>query len=141
MLQDSLEAEEVVQDCFIKLWQAKENGTKQPKAWLFQVARNQCLDILRKRKHELNYQQNNFLSDNVAKSACEELLNIELSEHILGAIDELNEPYKSLLVLREVGDLSYQQLADVMDLNVSQIKVYLHRARNTLKQKLAQIAA
>ena len=38
MLQDSLEAEEVVQDCFIKLWQAKENGTKQPKAWLFQVA-------------------------------------------------------------------------------------------------------
>jgi DNA-directed RNA polymerase specialized sigma24 family protein len=38
--------------------------------------------------------------------------------------------------LREISNLSYQQLADVMDLSVQQIKVYLHRARNTLKQKL-----
>lgn len=139
MLHNSLEAEEVVQDSFVKLWQEKEKGKKQPKAWLYQVAKNQCLDLLRKRKHEMNYQQFNLLNEKTAKSACDELLNNELSEHISKAIEELNEPYKSLLVLREVGNLSYQQLAEVMDLNVQQIKVYLHRARNTMKMHLNEV--
>jgi RNA polymerase sigma-70 factor (ECF subfamily) len=136
MLKNSLEAEEVVQDSFIKLWQAKEKGVKQTKAWLYQVAKNQCLDLLRRRQHEMKYQQHGLLNQNVSPSACDELMNAELSEHINAAIEELKEPYKSLIVLREISNLSYQQLADVMDLNVQQIKVYLHRARNTLKQKL-----
>lgn len=140
MLKDSLEAEEVVQDSFMKLWQAKEKGTKQPTAWLYRVAKNQCLDIIRKRVHQVKYQQHSLLEKQVAKSACDELQNIELSDHISAAIEELTEPYKSLIVLREISQLSYQQLADVLDLNVQQIKVYLHRARNTLKDKLMDIA-
>ena len=136
MLKNSLEAEEVVQDSFVKLWQAKEKGVKQTKAWLYQVAKNQCLDLLRKRQHEMKYQQHNLLNEQVARSAYDELANAELSTHISDAINELQEPYKSLIVLREISQLSYQQLADVLDLNIQQIKVYLHRARNTLKQKL-----
>ena len=136
MLKNSLEAEEVVQDTFIKLWQAKNNGTKQSKAWLYQVAKNQCLDILRKRQNALKYQQHSLLDEKSGRSACDELINAELSDHIHAAIEALKEPYKSLIVLREMSQLSYQQLADVLDLNVQQIKVYLHRARNTLKQRL-----
>ncbi len=139
MLKNSLEAEEVVQDSFVKLWQAKEKGQKQSKAWLYQVAKNQCLDLLRRRQHEMKHQQHNLLDEKVTRSACDELLNAELSDHISAAIEELNEPYKSLIVLREISQLSYQQLADVLDLNVAQIKVYLHRARNTLKQKLTDM--
>jgi RNA polymerase sigma-70 factor (ECF subfamily) len=136
MLKNSLEAEEVVQDSFVKLWQANKNGVKQSKAWLYQVARNQCLDLLRRRQHELKYQQHNLLNEQLARSACDELINTELSDHISVAIGELKEPYKSLIVLREISQLSYQQLADVLELNVPQIKVYLHRARKALKQKL-----
>ncbi len=139
MLKNSLEAEEVVQDSFVKLWQAKERGKKQSKAWLYQVAKNQCLDLLRRRQHEMKYQQHSLLEEKVARSACDELINTELSKHISDAIDELKEPYKSLIVLREISQLSYQQLAEVLDLNVQQIKVYLHRARKTLKQKLMEL--
>jgi len=139
MLKNSLEAEEVVQDSFIKLWQAKESGKKQTKAWLYQVARNQCLDILRRRQHEMKYQKHNSLNLVEERSACDELINNELSEHINRAIENLTEPYKSLIVLREISQLSYQQLAEVLDLNVQQIKVYLHRARNTLKQALLDL--
>ena len=139
MLKNSLEAEEVVQDSFVKLWQAKERGKKQSKAWLYQVAKNQCLDLLRRRQHEMKYQQHSLLEERVARSACDELINTELSQHISDAIDELKEPYKSLIVLREISQLSYQQLAEVLDLNVQQIKVYLHRARKTLKQKLMEL--
>jgi len=140
MLKNSLEAEDVVQDSFVKLWQAKQKGNKQPKAWLYQVAKNQCLDILRRRQHEIKYQQHNILNEKIEKSACDELGNTELSEHISKAIEELKEPYKSLIVLREISQLNYQQLADVLDLNVSQIKVYLYRARQTLKHKLIEWA-
>lgn len=139
MLKNSFEAEEVVQDTFIKLWNAKEKGKKHPKAWLYQVAKNQCLDLLRRRQHEMNYQQHNLLNTKEALSACDELINNELSEHISQAIEKLAEPYKSLIVLREVSQLSYQQLADVLNLNVQQIKVYLHRARNKLKQSLTEL--
>ena len=136
MLKNSLEAEEVVQDSFVKLWQAKEKGTKQSKAWLYQVARNHCLDILRRRQHEIKYQQHNLLEAKVTKSAYDELANIELSRQISDAIEELKEPYKSLIVLREISQLSYQQLAEVLNLSISQVKVYLSRARNMLKEKL-----
>jgi RNA polymerase sigma-70 factor (ECF subfamily) len=136
MLKNSLEAEEVVQESFIKLWQAKEGGKKQTKAWLYQVAKNNCLDILRRRQHELKYQQHSLLDVQVARSACDELQNAELSENISSAIEELKEPYKSLIVLREISQLNYQQLADVLNLNIQQIKVYLHRARKMLKEKL-----
>lgn len=139
MLKNSLEAEEVVQDSFVKLWQAKEKGKKQSKAWLYQVAKNQCLDLLRRRQHEIKYQQHNLLDEKLTRSACDELLNTELSDHISVAIEELDEPYKTLIVLREISQLSYQQLADVLDLNVAQVKVYLHRARNTLKEKLTDM--
>jgi len=139
MLKNSLEAEDVVQDSFFKLWQAKLNGKEHSKAWLYQVAKNQCLDILRKRRHEIKYQQHSLLDTKVEKSACEELENAELSDHISAAIEELKEPYKSLIVLREMSQLSYQQLADVLNLNVQQIKVYLYRARSTLKQKLMDL--
>lgn len=139
MLKNSLEAEEVVQDSFMKLWQAQEKGTKQTTAWLYQVAKNQCLDLIRRRKHEMKYQQHNLLNQQICKSAYDELINAELSEHISSAIEELKEPYKSLIVLREISQLSYQQLSDVLDLSVQQIKVYLHRARNTLKEKLSDI--
>ena len=136
MLKNSLEAEEVVQDSFIKLWQAKENGSKQTNAWLYQVARNQCLDILRRRQHEIKYQQYSLLNEKTIKTAYDELANSELSTQISNAIEELKEPYKSLIVLRELSQLSYQQLADVLNLSISQVKVYLSRARNMMKEKL-----
>jgi RNA polymerase sigma-70 factor (ECF subfamily) len=139
MLKNTQEAEDVVQDSFIKLWQAKENGEKQPKSWLYKVARNQCLDILRKKKHERSYQQHNMLSQVHEKSAYETLANSELGLQISTAIETLKEPYKSLIVLRELSQLSYHQLAEVLGLNVSQIKVYLHRARTTLKQSLLNL--
>ena len=136
MLKNSQEAEDVVQDSFIKLWHSKQSGEKQPKSWLYKVARNHCLDILRRRKHEASYQQSQLLSANFAKSALDDLSNTELGQQIGDAINELKEPYKSLIVLREVSHLNYKQLSEVLGLNVPQIKVYLHRARSTLKKKL-----
>jgi RNA polymerase sigma-70 factor (ECF subfamily) len=141
MLGNELEAEDVVQDTFIKLWQRKEQGGKYEKAWLYKVARNQCLDLLRRRKHAVEYQVAKAVGSDVAPSASDEVLNMELSGEIGKAINQLEEPYKSLLVMREVNGLSYQVLADALDLSLSQTKVYLHRARKQLKENLEEVYA
>lgn len=139
LLGDQLEAEDVVQDTFIKLWEQYESGKKLQKAWLYKVARNQCMDILRRRKHATEYQLMQAVgSDMVQFSIDKEVLNDELSCEIQQAITCLQEPYKSLLVLREINQLNYQTLADAMNLSLSQTKVYLHRARKQLKEILEQ---
>lgn len=141
MLGNQLEAEDVVQDTFVKLWQRREQGDKYEKAWLYKVARNQCLDILRRRKHAAEYQVAKAAGSDVAQSASDYVLNEELSGEIGKAINQLEEPYKSLLVMREVNGLSYQVLADSLDLSLSQTKVYLHRARKQLKENLEEMYA
>jgi RNA polymerase sigma-70 factor (ECF subfamily) len=141
MLGNQLEAEDVVQDTFIKLWQFKEQGGKFEKAWLYKVTRNQCLDILRRRKHAYEYQISQAVGSDLAPSAIDDVLNDELSGEIGKAINQLDEPYKSLLVMREVNGLSYQVLADSLDLSLSQTKVYLHRARKQLQESLEKTYA
>jgi len=141
MLGNQLEAEDVVQDTFIKLWQRKEDGGKYEKAWLYKVTRNHCLDILRRRKHAYEYQMAQVVGSDVAPSASDAVLNEELSGEIGKAINQLDEPYQSLLVMREVNGLSYQVLADALDLSLSQTKVYLHRARKQLKESLEKTYA
>ncbi len=141
MLGNQLEAEDVVQDTFIKLWQRKEQGGKFEKAWLYKVTRNQCLDIIRRRKHANEYQISAAVGSDFAPSATDEVLNDELSGEIGKAINQLDEPYQSLLVMREVNGLSYQVLADALDLSLSQTKVYLHRARKQLKESLEKTYA
>ncbi len=141
MLGNQLEAEDVVQDTFIKLWQRKENGGEFEKAWLYKVTRNHCLDIIRRRKHAREYQIAAAVGSDLAPSATDVVLNNELSGEIGKAINQLDEPYQSLLVMREVNGLSYQVLADALDLSLSQTKVYLHRARKQLKESLEKTYA
>lgn len=141
MLGNQLEAEDVVQDTFIKLWQRKENGGEFEKAWLYKVTRNHCLDIIRRRKHAREYQIAAVVGSDLAPSATDVVLNKELSGEIGKAINQLDEPYQSLIVMREVNGLSYQVLADALDLSLSQTKVYLHRARKQLKESLEKTYA
>ncbi|MCF6300070.1 MAG: sigma-70 family RNA polymerase sigma factor [Proteobacteria bacterium] len=138
MLGDQLEAEDVVQDTFIKLWQRKEQGWPYEKAWLYKVTRNQCLDLLRRRKYASEYQLSQGVGADFYRSACDTVINDELSGEISKAINQLDEPYKSLIVMREVNGLNYQTMSLALDLNLSQTKVYLHRARKQLKQLLEQ---
>ena len=139
LLGNQLEAEDVVQDTFIKLWEQKESGKKVEKAWLYKVARNQCLDIIRRRKHALEYQMMQAVGADFHQEAADfSALNDELSSEIQEAIGQLEEPYQSLVVLREINGLNYQALANVLDLSLSQTKVYLHRARKQLKEILEQ---
>jgi RNA polymerase sigma-70 factor (ECF subfamily) len=63
----------------------------------------------------------------------------ELKQTILKAINELNPTQKSLILLKDYEGYNYQEIGEIMNLSESQVKVYLHRARLILKDKLIHL--
>ena len=98
------------------------------------VAYHQMIDHIRKDKR--NNTTDNFeeVKSNVNISA-----NGELKQILLKAINELNPTQKSLVLLKDYEGYSYQEIGEIMDLSESQVKVYLHRARLILKEKLVHL--
>ena len=63
----------------------------------------------------------------------------ELSRWLAQAIAALGEPYRSLVILRDVQQNSYEAVAATMNLSAAQVKVYLHRARKQLREQLVDL--
>ncbi len=64
----------------------------------------------------------------------------ELKQILMRAVNELNPTQKSLVLLKDYEGYSYQEIGEIMNLSESQVKVYLHRARIILKNKLSAFA-
>jgi RNA polymerase sigma factor (sigma-70 family) len=129
------DAQDIVQTAFEKLWVNRAKvETEKSKSYLFTIAYHQMIDHIRKDKR--NNTTDNFeeVKSNVNISA-----NGELKQILLKAINELNPTQKSLVLLKDYEGYSYQEIGEIMDLSESQVKVYLHRARLLLKEKLVHL--
>jgi RNA polymerase sigma-70 factor (ECF subfamily) len=139
ILRNRAEAEDVCQETYIKLWQhiaTIELDTA--KAWLMKVTRNACLDRLRARRELTNVEiVDESASDHQEPSR--EIVRDQLSHWLRDAIDTLKEPYKSLIVLRDMQQHSYEHIATTLSLNLNQVKSYLFRARQQLRELLAEV--
>ena len=127
------------QETYLKLWQniaAIEMETAG--AWLLKVTRNACLDRLRARR-EVNNVENLDESASEQQEPSREIARDQLSHWLGNAIDTLKEPYKSLIVLRDMQQHSYEHIANALSLNLNQVKSYLFRARQQLREKLGEV--
>lgn len=142
LLGQSGEAEEVVQDSFIKLWEnLSELESKRILPWLIRVTRNACLDILRRRKFQTSLAVANGRDElTEVTTPVTTAENDRLRDSLRSAIEELKEPYRSLIILREIEGLDYDAIGEALDLNPSQVKVYLYRARRQLRHELQEFA-
>lgn len=139
LLGNSAEAEDVVQEVFIKLWEHLSGLEKsRVKPWLLRVTRNACLDLLRRRRYSQAYAVSVVNGGHATETTTplDELTTSDLGHRLRDAIRELEEPFQSLIVLRELQDLNYHEIGQVLDLSDAQVKVYLHRARRKLRQAL-----
>lgn len=140
MLGNTGEAEEVVQDVFIKLWQQPDMMKKDHiRAWLLKVTRNACLDLIRKRVHRTNYavaagDESNVVTLYTTTEAA------ELGDDLQRMITNLKEPYRSLVVMREIEGYAYAEIGEALELTEQQVKVYLYRARRQLREALEKTA-
>ena len=126
------DARDIVQTAFEKLWRNREAvETEKSKSYLFTVAYNQMIDHIRKNKRIQ-------LKDEFAEDGRVQQVNTNnnLKKALMEALNRLNETQKSLVMLKDYEGYSYEEIGEIMSLSESQVKVYLHRARLTLREYL-----
>ena len=139
LLNDPSEAEDVCQEAFVKLWHHQDSIDPQKSmAWLMKVTRNGCLDRIRRRKLGVELQEWH-LSDQPVAEPQQDAEHSELGSWLQMAITRLAEPYRSLVLLRDVQQHRYQEVAEALEMSLAQVKVYLHRARKQLREELAEV--
>jgi RNA polymerase sigma-70 factor (ECF subfamily) len=126
------DARDIVQTAFEKLWIHRDTVNPQKaKSYLFTVAYHQMIDHIRKAK------KTNFTDEfNIQEGPTTYQKDTELKQVLFSAINELSPIQKSLVLLKDYEGYSYQEIGEIMELSESQVKVYLHRARLVLKNKL-----
>lgn len=142
-LGNAADAEDVTQDVLIRLWEHHTAlDAERLTGWLMRVTRNACIDAYRRRQtyqaavrvdtEGVAYQQAATLmaSPDAAVEAN------EFQRHLQAALSELQEPHRSIVILREVQDLKYEQISELLGLPLNTVKVYLHRGRCALRKAL-----
>jgi RNA polymerase sigma-70 factor, ECF subfamily len=148
-LRDEIEAEDVAQNVFLQVYKSRSRYKQTAKfsTWLFTIARNLCLNELRRRsrhpaesieeahaEHEdLPRQQ---YEDKAQIAPPEKLLHGELAQKIEEALAELPENQRTAILLCRQDELSYEEISEILDCSLSATKSLIHRGRETLKEKL-----
>jgi RNA polymerase sigma factor (sigma-70 family) len=140
MLRDRDSAGDVVQETLLKLWSNIDDVAEEKvDHWLRKVLRNACIDALRSRgAYEGRFVSNEEAID-LARgdlSPETELETKDLRRHVEAVLDRMNEPYRSILFLREMNGCSYEEIGRSLDLPMTTVKVYLHRARKMVRTSL-----
>jgi RNA polymerase sigma-70 factor (ECF subfamily) len=129
-------AEDAAQEAFVRVWQ--NLNSYKPKyafrSWLYRIAANAALDSLRRERptDELD-------SLSMADPAVGPERSVEENQrvgHVRRAIAQLSEPLRMVLILREYQELSYQEIADVLQIPVGTVMSRLNSARAQLRQEL-----
>ena len=135
------EALDASQDAFVRAWRGigRFSGRANFYTWYYSILRNLCVDRLRRRgKHkcaELNYDHAACpgKSDPAVLAA-----NNEQSQHIWQAILELPLIHREIIVMSHFQDMSYKEIAEVLEVPIGTVMSRLHNARKNLGDKLAE---
>ena len=135
MLLDRAVAQDVMQETFVRVYEHRQRLLKAGsfKSWLFTIARNQCLNTLRRSNRHTAFDEtasNMVAADN--ETPFGRLMKAEQVELVNRFLNELSPEYREVLVLREYQNLSYDEIAAVTRNTVSSVKSRLFKARRKL---------
>ena len=141
---DASRAEDVSQDIFVKVYRARMKY--EPKAkfstWLYRIAVNHCLNEIRARKSQpaLAAPVNDLLEQPSGEDPDQRIAHQELQAAVKAAIDALPDNQRAAVLLARFEEMSYEEIAETMDLSLEAVKSVLFRAKENLKQSLARYA-
>ena len=150
MLNNQAEAEDVLQETFIKALRSLDNfeGRSNLSTWLYRIAVNESLMLIRKRKPEvsiLNDESSDEDNEGISVSqivdwCClpeSEFLSNETRNELNNAIQKLPENLRSVFILRDIEGLSITETAQALELTETNVKTRLLRARMKLREELS----
>src|SRR5690554_1309992 len=138
------DAEDLVQEVFIRVHRnlSKFEGNANFSTWLYRIAHNASIDLLRKRKRKQASDFDDYVDENRENAFDELHLSAPLGfdprqesarkEYRVGinkAFESLSPAHREILILREVENLSYQEIADSLDIKIGTVMSRLHHAR------------
>jgi len=141
ILQNEEEARDVLQDIILKLWQKREELGKVENldAFAMRMIRNRCLDVIRSRRTvSLEVVKKHSLPDEES-SETDHLEITETTGLIKRIIAELPDIQRTIMHLRDIEQLDYDEIAEATEMNVNAIRVNLSRARKKVRDEILKI--
>ena len=138
---DSAEAEDVVQDTMIRVWNKREEWTQfgSIEAYCLTVAKNLAIDRSQKKEAQNVELTPEMEEESEISGPYDQLVNNERMSIIHRLINELPEKQRLIMQLRDIEGESYKEIAKILNLTEEQVKVNLFRARQKVKQRYLEI--
>ncbi len=137
MLKNEFDAEEILQDCFLKAYNSLNNfkGESKFSTWFYRIVYNSALTKLsskkRKTESEMTSVEEHF--DLESTYNADEFEKKDIGELVRESINKLPERYSAILTMFYLNEMSIEEISEVMELSISNVKVMLHRSRNSLR--------
>ena len=147
MCKNPADAEEAAQEAFLSAWQGLPffRGESSFSTWLYRLASNACVDLLRREGRRqsaagpsLNDEEARVDVPDPAPSPQERAEQAELREQIEAGLQALTPDHRQVLILREMHQLSYDEISQVLDVDVGTVKSRISRGRKLLRKFLVE---
>lgn len=136
IIKNSHMAEEITQEVFYKALKTdkKYRGKSSEFTWLCAIAKNTCMDVLRKQRDFQELDEEIPSGKSIEQSLEDEALTLELHQ----ILHQLEEPYKEVFSLRVFGELSFQKIGQIFEKTETWARVTYHRARLKMQEKMEE---
>lgn len=148
------EADDLVQDTFLQAYRAWHTYTRGTncRAWLFTICRNRFLRRQERNNRRPEVSETDVQANVEAMAATAVFSEVEqanpehdffssfVDEEVMKAVDDLQEPYREIVVLSDLEGLTYPELCEVLDIPIGTVKSRLFRGRRLLQQSLYKYA-
>ena len=151
MTGNQLDADDLLQETYLRAFRffhKFERGTN-CKAWLFRIMKNLFINNYRKNQkspNKVDYDEvenffENIKSDKIDSTDLQEkVFNNLLDDNVTHALNSLQDDYKTVVILCDLEGLSYEEIAEFLDVPIGTIRSRLHRGRKILQKKLSDYA-
>ena len=151
MMNHGEDAKDISQEVFLKAYRSLSNFDERSafSTWLYRITYNTCIDDMRKRKGKQSYSLEEELENEEGSmqrqiadegdTPEESLLREEQKSEILQALDNLSAEHKAAIILRDVKGLSYEEIAEILELSLGTVKSRISRGRNQLKKEILKM--
>ena len=140
MLKNNMEAEEVLQDCFLKAFRALDSfkGESKFSTWFYRIVYNTALTRISQKKRKIENEMNSIDEYMTLQSMNDynESERKDLSEVVNNLVEQLPSKYSLVLNLFYMEGMSCEEISEVMEISAANVKVLLHRSRNALRDIL-----
>ena len=138
---------EAAQDAFLSAWQGlpRFRGEANFSTWLYRLTSNACMDILRRRQRReahsgasLDDEQSMTQITDMSPTPQEAAERQELRAELRDALQALSPEHRQVLILREIHQLSYEEIGQALSVDTGTVKSRIHRARENLRKILSE---